>query len=111
MSAFYPKLIDHLPHVQIPIPGVEGRLLQSDYGQLVFFDIPQGAHVPPHNHGEQWGCVLDGELELTIDGRKRTYRKGDTYHIPAGVTHEARFPTRCHVIDLFADVDRYKPKK
>lgn len=110
MKGFYPNLIDSLPVADIPIAGVEARLLQSEHGQLVFFDIPQGAHVPAHSHGEQWGCVLDGELELTIDGKTNRYRKGDSYHIPAGITHEARFPTRCRIIDLFADVDRYSVK-
>lgn len=110
MKDFFPSLIDGLPVADIPIEGVDARLLQSEHGQLVFFDIPQGAHVPAHSHGEQWGCVLDGELKLTIDGQTRTYNKGDSYHIPAGIVHEASFPTRCRIIDLFADLDRYLAK-
>lgn len=110
MKDFFPELINALPVADIPVAGVDARLLQSDHGQLVFFDIQQGAHVPAHSHGAQWGTVLDGELELTIDGKPNTYRKGDTYYIPAGVTHEAKFPTRCKLIDLFADTDRYSIK-
>jgi len=110
MSNFYPELIEKLPQAVVPIEGVKARLLQSDHGQLVFFDIPQGAKVPQHAHGAQWGTVLDGEMTLTIGGEAKTYRKGDSYTIPAGVLHEATFATRCHIIDLFADTDRYAAK-
>jgi len=107
MSNFYPDLIKNLPQAAVPIKGVEAKLLQSDHGQLVFFDIPQGAKVPEHAHGAQWGTVLDGEMTLTMGGEAKTYRKGDSYFIPAGVLHAATFATRCHIIDLFADTDRY----
>jgi len=110
VSNFYPDLIEKLPQANIPIEGVTARLLQSEHGQLIFFDIPQGAKVPEHAHGDQWGTVLDGTLELTIGGEAKTYHKGDSYTIPAGVLHEATFPTRCRIIDLFADTDRYAAK-
>jgi quercetin dioxygenase-like cupin family protein len=110
MKDFYPPIIDNLPIADIPVDGVDARLLQSDKGQLVFFDLPAGKEIPPHSHGEQWGCVLDGELELTIDGNTNIYRKGDTYHIPAGVVHGAKFLTQVKVLDLFADTDRYGVK-
>lgn len=109
-SQFFPGVVENLPKADIPVEGVDARLLQSENGQLVFFDLPEGAEVPPHSHGEQWGAVLEGEVELTIGGETKTYRKGDTYHIPAGVVHGAKFPTRCKVIDLFADTDRYSIK-
>ncbi len=108
MQSFYPELIQNLPDAEIPIPGVRGKLLQSEQGQVVFFDIPATAKVPPHSHGAQWGVVLEGEMELTIGPETRTYRKGDSYFIPAGVTHAATFKTRCRVLDLFADKDRYR---
>lgn len=107
---FYPELICSLPEAAIPIPGVRGYLLQGDRGQVVFFDIPETAQVPSHAHGAQWGVVLDGEMELTIGDTTRIYRKGDSYFIPAGVTHSATFRTRCRVLDFFADPDRYQPK-
>lgn len=86
-------------------------MVQSEHGQLVFFDIAETAQVPPHAHGAQWGVVLDGEMELTIGEGTRLYRRGDTYFIPAGVTHSARFKTRCKILDFFADPDRYGVKK
>ena len=110
MEEFYPEIIRSLPEVDIPIPGIRGYLLQGEQAQLVFFDIPETAQVPPHAHGAQWGVLLEGEMELTIGDTTRLYRKGDTYFIPAGVTHSATFRTRCRLIDFFADRDRYRPK-
>ena len=110
MSGVYPEFIENLPDADLPVAGVRGKLFQGDRGQVVFFDIPAGTAIPPHSHGDQWGVVLDGEMELTIGGETRTYRKGDFYFIPAGVEHSATFVTRCFVLDVFADRDRYRAR-
>ncbi len=106
----FPEPIDLLPQADIPFPGIRGWLSQGVGHQIVFFDIEPVGLVPPHTHGAQWGIVVEGEMELTIDGKTRTYRKGDSYHIPAGVEHSARFLTRVRAIDVFADADRYRAK-
>lgn len=49
-------------------------------------------------------------MVLTIGGETRTYRRGDSYYIPAGVVHSAVFKRRVRVVDFFADPDRYRPK-
>ncbi len=106
----YPRMITGLPEVEIPFKGVKGWLLQGMDKQVVFFDIESNASIPEHSHGEQWGVVIDGESELVVGGVKKICRKGDTYHIPAGVPHSVTFRTRFKTIDFFAEVDRYKPK-
>jgi quercetin dioxygenase-like cupin family protein len=106
----YPKMIKDLPEVDIPFKGVKGWVLQGVDKQLVFFDIEPIAQIPEHSHGEQWGIVVEGEMELTISGLKKVYQKGDGYYIPAGALHSVTFKTRTKVIDLFADVNRYNPK-
>jgi quercetin dioxygenase-like cupin family protein len=106
----YPPEIGALPEIDVPFPGVRGRLLQGTAQQLVFFDIDSFAEVKPHSHGAQWGIVVDGEVDLTVGGETRTYRKGDSYYIPSGVVHGARFKTQARVIDFFAEPDRYRTK-
>jgi quercetin dioxygenase-like cupin family protein len=108
---FYPAEINELPEIDVPFSGVRGRLLQGPGEQLIFFDIEPIGGVTPHSHGAQWGVVLDGEVELTIGDETRTYRKGDTYYIPAGVVHSARFGSRTRAIDFFAEPQRYKAKE
>ena len=109
-NEFYPAEINALAEIEVPFPGVKGRLLQGPDQQLVFFDIEPIGEITPHSHGAQWGVVLDGEVELTIGDDTRIYRKGDTYYIPSGVIHSARFRSRARVIDFFAEPDRYTPK-
>jgi quercetin dioxygenase-like cupin family protein len=108
---FYPAEINDLPEIDVAFTGVKGRLLQGRGQQLVFFDIEPIGEVTPHSHGAQWGVVLDGEVELTIGDDTRIYRKGDTYYIPAGVVHSARFLSRARVIDFFAEPHRYEAKQ
>ena len=106
----YPEFITGLPQVEIPVPGVCGWLSQAKGHQVVFFEIEPIGEIPPHSHGEQWGIVVEGEMDLTIGGETRRYRPGDSYHIAAGVEHGATFLSRFRAIDVFAEPDRYRPK-
>lgn len=108
---FYPPMINTLPEADIPFEGVKGRLFQGPDHQIVFFEIEPIGEVAPHSHGAQWGVVFEGEMDLTIDGVTSTYRSGDRYYIPAGVVHSARFNRKTHLMDFFADADRYRPKQ
>ncbi len=65
---------------------------------------------PEHRHGDQWGIVVDGELNLAIGSETQTRRRGDEYFIPAGVPHSAILKKGTRVIDLFDDSNRYRPK-
>jgi quercetin dioxygenase-like cupin family protein len=103
-------MIRDLPEVDLSLDGVKGWLLQSTDKQIVFFDIQAGAVVPPHSHCAQFGIMLEGEMELTISGETRAYQKGDTYFIPDGAVHSARFPSHINAIDIFDAPDRYKAK-
>ena len=106
----YPEMIKNLPEIEIPIDGIRGWLLQSKDKQVVFFDIEPVGKMPDHSHCEQWGIMIDGEMELTIDGNSKIYRKGDSYFIPAGIVHSANFLTKVNVMDVFDDPERYKTK-
>jgi mannose-6-phosphate isomerase-like protein (cupin superfamily) len=66
--------------------------------------------VPEHSHGDQWGVVLDGRIDLTIDEIPHTFGRGDTYFIPAGSPHSARIYPGFRAIDFFADRDRYRAR-
>lgn len=104
---YYPEMIQRLPEADIPFRGVRGRVFQGEDSQVVFFEIDAIGRVDPHSHGAQWGIMLEGKMDLTIGGETKTYRKGDTYFIPAGVVHSATFRTDVKLIDLFEDRDRY----
>jgi len=109
-SASYPEFITGLLQADIPLKGVRGWISQAVDHQVVFFDIDPIGVVPSHTHGEQWGIVVEGEMELTIGGQTRRYGPGDSYHIPAGVPHGAKFLSHFRAIDVFADANRYQAK-
>ena len=110
MNDFYPETITGLPEADIPFEGVKGWLSQSDDHQIVFFEIEAIGGVAEHKHGAQWGTVFEGEMELTIGGETRTFKKGDSYFIPEGVLHSATFKKKTWLMDFFADKNRYLPK-
>ena len=104
----YPDLITSLPQADIPFDGVRGWLAQAAETQIVFFEIEPIGEVAPHSHGDQWGIVVEGEMDLTIGDETRRYRRGDSYFIPAGVVHSACFHTHFRAIDVFGEAARYR---
>ncbi len=73
---------------------------------LSLVELDEGAVVPLHSHShEQAGMVLEGTLELTLDGQVRTLDAGKAYMIPGNVTHSARAVSgRCKVLDVFSPI-------
>lgn len=107
----YPKVITRLPEADIPIEGIKAHILQGEKHQLVFFEMEPSAPVPEHSHDyDQWGMVIEGKMELTIDSETRICQKGDEYVIPALAKHRARFLSKSRVIDFFSEKNRYKIK-
>jgi len=106
----FPDMIKNLPEADIDFKGIRGWISQAKDHQIVFFDIKPIGEVREHSHGAQWGIVIEGEMELTINGNTKTYKKGDFYYIPDGAVHSAVFKRRTWALDFFADKDRYKAK-
>jgi quercetin dioxygenase-like cupin family protein len=56
---------------------------------LIDMHVPPGGGPPPHRHDfEETFTLLDGELEATFRGKKRTVRAGDTINVPANAPHQ-----------------------
>jgi quercetin dioxygenase-like cupin family protein len=107
----YPEIITRLPEADISIKGIKAYILQGEKHQLVFFEIGPSAQVPEHNHDyDQWGMMIEGKMELTIEGETRICKKGDEYVIPAHAKHHARFLSKSRVMDFFSEKSRYKIK-
>lgn len=55
-------------------------------------EVPPGGAAGRHTHpGVETGYVLDGEVDLLVDGQPAEHLKaGDSYVIPAGVVHDAK---------------------
>jgi len=73
-------------------------------------EFEEEVEIPEHSHAAQWGVVLDGEIEITVEGEKHTFRKGDTYFVPAGVKHCAKVSKGYKDLSLY-DENRFRSKQ
>jgi len=107
----FPTVITALPEADIQFKGVKAWILQGERHQLGFFEMQPEAIVPEHSHAyPQWGMVIEGEMNLTINGKTRLCRKGDEYLIPSEAKHSATFQTKTRVMDLFSEKTRYRTR-
>lgn len=106
----FPDIITKLPLADIPIDNLKAFLFQGNNQQILFMEFDSDIEVVEHSHEAQWGVVLDGEIELTINKKKHLFRKGDTYYIPKDVVHSAKIKKGYKDITLFDQKDRYNKK-
>lgn len=82
-----------------PLPGWVGRFFHSDHMTFVYYEIAPGARVHLHHHeNEEVWNVLEGELEMVVDGVTRVLRAGEAAVVPAGVKHSAGAREACRAI-------------
>lgn len=59
---------------------------------LLVDEPPAGWSLPAHRHRDYSETIhlIDGELELTVDGRRSRVSPGQSIHVPRGVIHTTR---------------------
>ncbi len=76
---------------EIIVPFVKGRLLEG----FVFRMQPGGHSGGTLRHdGEECGYVLEGQLELTVDGRSYVLDPGDSFFFRSDRPHAYRNPSK-----------------
>ncbi|MHC4476189.1 MAG: cupin domain-containing protein [Planctomycetota bacterium] len=110
MAQIFPEPIRNLPEADIPLAGLKAWLSQAENHQILFMEFSEDAEVPEHSHESQWTVVLEGKVDLTIEGVKRTYSKGDRVFIPKGAGHFAKVYAGYADISFFNQKGRYQPK-
>ena len=113
MSEIFPDPIKNLPEADIPLGGIKAYLSQAENHQIIFMQFDENVDLPEHSHEAQWGIVLEGRIDLVIEGVKRSYTKGDRYFIPAGVKHSGKIYARYADITFFNEKtkkNRYQAK-
>ncbi|MFQ5435975.1 MAG: cupin domain-containing protein [Anaerolineae bacterium] len=111
MTSIFPEAITDLPQADIPLGGLTAYLSQADTHQILFMQFEQDVDLSEHAHDAQYGVVLEGKIELTIDGEKHCFTKGDRYYIPVGVKHSAQIYAGYADITFFNEPDRYTAKE
>jgi len=110
LSEIFPEPIRKLPEADIPLTGLKAFLSQSENHQIIFMEFNEDVELPEHSHESQWGIVLEGKIDLVIDGIKHTYSKGNRYFIPKGVKHSAKIYAGYADITFFNEKNRYRRK-
>jgi len=110
MISIFPDDIINLPEADIQLNGIKAYLSQGIEHQIIFMEFSEDVDLPPHAHASQWGIVLEGKIDLIIDGVLQTFRKGDRYYIPSNVIHSGKIYKGYADITFFNQADRYKTK-
>ena len=110
MNQIFPDPITALPKADIPLAGLTAYLSQAGSHQILFMEFEEDVDLPEHTHAAQVGIVLEGKIELIIDGTKNCFTKGDRYYIPAGVKHSGKIYAGYADITFFDEPQRYSKK-
>ncbi|MGE0718182.1 MAG: cupin domain-containing protein [Alphaproteobacteria bacterium] len=66
----------------------EERLKSDGYIEIERKGLPAGESRAEHaHHFDVAALVVGGDITLTCDGERRTYRAGDTFTMAAGAMH------------------------
>lgn len=106
----FPEPILNLPEADIPLKGIKAYLSQGENHQIIFMEFNEDIELPEHAHEGQWGIVLEGKIDLIIDGVKGTFTKGERYFIPNGVKHSGKIYAGYADMTYFDQKSRYNIK-
>lgn len=66
-------------------PGIIARFMLQNTLTTGLVEVAPNATMPKHSHsGEKSGVVMQGKMDLTIDGETKTVRQGDMFLVPGG---------------------------
>jgi quercetin dioxygenase-like cupin family protein len=73
------------------LPGWHGRYFHTPSMTFAHYDFARGASIHEHFHPqEEVYEVIEGELEVTIDGVAQIVRPGVVAIVPAGARHSVK---------------------
>jgi len=73
------------------LPGWHGRYFHSPSMTFAHYDFVRGASIHEHDHPqEEVYEVIEGELEVTIDGVAQIARPGIVAIVPGGARHSIK---------------------
>jgi len=86
-------------------PGITGYYTHGEQSSFGYIELEQGSEVPIHSHiNEQITYIIEGQLDMIIDGVVFSLTDGMYHVILANVPHSAIAITDCKVIDAFSPV-------
>jgi quercetin dioxygenase-like cupin family protein len=84
------------------LPGWHGRYFHTQNMTFAHYDFARGSSIHEHSHPEEEVYeVLDGQLEMTVDGVSQIVQPGLVAIVPANARHSVRALTdgRAIIVD------------
>jgi quercetin dioxygenase-like cupin family protein len=86
-------------------PGITGHYVHGEKSTFGLVILKEGSAVPAHQHPqEQITYILEGKLQMVIDGKDCLLESGMYHVISPNVVHSAVALTDCQLIDVFSPV-------
>lgn len=81
--------------------AIKQRMLREGYSIINEYNDSPNEVFPDHNHpGDQFLVVIDGFIEIVMDGKTSVLKPGDEMFFPAKIMHSAKVgPQGCFYID------------
>jgi quercetin dioxygenase-like cupin family protein len=87
------------------VKGFNAKLVHGEKLTLSYLDIEENSILTEHKHfHEQITQVLEGKLELCINGETEILEPGMLAIIPSNVLHSGKALSFCRVLDVFTPV-------
>ena len=85
-------------------PGIRAQLVAGEKIMFARVALEPNGTVPEHAHPhEQYGFIVEGEVDFTIGGEMRHLVPGDYYAIPGDVPHAVKVgPSGAVALDIFS---------
>lgn len=85
------------------VPGITGHYVHGEKLTFGYVELRVGSVIPEHQHPhEQITYILEGQLDMIIDGIACSLLAGMFYVIPPNVRHSAVSKVDSKVIDVFS---------
>lgn len=86
-------------------PGFISRIIHTATNTINFLEIKAGSISEVHQHPHhQCAFVLEGEFELTVNGKSELLTPGVFATITSNIPHGGRAITDCKLLDIFNPV-------
>ena len=84
-------------------PGITGYYAHGERSSFGYIELKKGSQVSMHSHiNEQITYIIEGQLDMIIDGVVFSLTDGMYHVIHSNVPHSAIAVTDCKVIDSFS---------
>jgi quercetin dioxygenase-like cupin family protein len=87
------------------VKGGHVQFVHTEKMTFAYWSLEPETEVPLHSHPhEQVVNVIEGEIDLTIDGETRRLAPGQVAVVLSNAEHAAKAATACRIIDVFCPV-------